>query len=493
MTDKIRLLFRKDRESYLCFYRILGFFPRDIEIYKQALLHKSLSVKSQGRLLNNERLEFLGDAILDAVVGDIVYKRFPGKREGFLTNTRSKIVQRETLNRVAVQIGLDKLIKYTTRQSSHNSYLCGNAFEALVGAIYLDRGYDACMEFMEKRIIANYLNIDRISQKEMNFKSRLIEWGQKNKFSIEFTVLDQSLDDEQNPTFTTQVVIEGIAGGEGKGYSKKESQQEAARFTLSKIKKDSQFIEAIYAAKQAREEEEEARKRPTENVPAVIPVRETTLALAEIAVEESVVTEKYDDVERIISEAENARRLPQTRKRFRTRKRTRSGCPAPSRLDVTGTDEPWLLPETDSHVTSLDDQIMVFRHDLQFSRHLGKGNRVNALATEGHHPAETVLGDQVHGMASHAGGQVAVVRRGAPPTLDVSQHRLTGLKPGLVLYFLRNILRRFLSAKSLDTLRHHHNGIRLPLLQAADDRVPYPVDVIRNLRNQNDVASPGHA
>ena len=306
MTDKIRLLFRKDRESYLCFYRILGFFPRDIEIYKQALLHKSLSVKSQGRLLNNERLEFLGDAILDAVVGDIVYKRFPGKREGFLTNTRSKIVQRETLNRVAVQIGLDKLIKYTTRQSSHNSYLCGNAFEALVGAIYLDRGYDACMEFMEKRIIANYLNIDRISQKEMNFKSRLIEWGQKNKFNIEFTVLDQSLDDEQNPTFTTQVVIEGIAGGEGKGYSKKESQQEAARFTLSKIKKDSQFIEAIYAAKQAREEEEEARKRPTENVPAVIPVRETALALAEIAVEESVVTEKYDDVERIISEAENA-------------------------------------------------------------------------------------------------------------------------------------------------------------------------------------------
>ena len=304
MTDKIRLLFRKDRESYLCFYRILGFFPRDIEIYKQALLHKSLSVKSQGRLLNNERLEFLGDAILDAVVGDIVYKRFPGKREGFLTNTRSKIVQRETLNRVAVQIGLDKLIKYTTRQSSHNSYLCGNAFEALVGAIYLDRGYDACMEFMEKRIIANYLNIDRISQKEMNFKSRLIEWGQKNKFSIEFTVLDQSLDDEQNPTFTTQVVIEGIAGGEGKGYSKKESQQEAARFTLSKIKKDSQFIEAIYAAKQAREEEEEARKRPTENVPAILPEKNTAIVLSEITEEEQVLAEKYDDVERIISEAE---------------------------------------------------------------------------------------------------------------------------------------------------------------------------------------------
>ena len=106
--DKIRLLFRKDKEPYLCFYRMTGFYPRNINIYKQALLHKSSSIKNEkGRLLNNERLEFLGDAILDAVVADIVYKRFEGKREGFLTNTRSKIVQRETLNHIAGQIGLE--------------------------------------------------------------------------------------------------------------------------------------------------------------------------------------------------------------------------------------------------------------------------------------------------------------------------------------------------------------------------------------------------
>ena len=105
IKDRIRLLFRKDRESYLRFYKMLGFYPKDISIYEQALLHKSLSVKSEkGRLLNNERLEFLGDAILDAVVADIVYKRFEGKREGFLTNTRSKIVQRETLNRLATAL-----------------------------------------------------------------------------------------------------------------------------------------------------------------------------------------------------------------------------------------------------------------------------------------------------------------------------------------------------------------------------------------------------
>lgn len=129
--DKIRLLFRKDKESYFCFYKILGFYPRNIQLYQQALLHKSTSIRSEkGRPLNNERLEFLGDAILDAIVGDIVYKHFEGRREGFLTNTRSKIVQRETLNKLAVEIGLDKLVKYSTRSSSHNSYMYGNAFEA---------------------------------------------------------------------------------------------------------------------------------------------------------------------------------------------------------------------------------------------------------------------------------------------------------------------------------------------------------------------------
>ena len=182
IIDKIRLLFRKDKESYLCFYRMLGFYPRNIEIYQQALLHRSSSIKEKGRLLNNERLEFLGDAILDAIVADIVYKHFEGKREGFLTNTRSKIVQRETLNRVAVEIGLNKLIKYATKQSSHNSYMCGNAFEALIGAIYLDRGYRVCKKFMEERIIDRYLNLEKISRKEVNFKSKLIEWSQKNKF-----------------------------------------------------------------------------------------------------------------------------------------------------------------------------------------------------------------------------------------------------------------------------------------------------------------------
>lgn len=248
--DKIRLLFCKERESYFCFYKILGFFPRDIQIYQQALLHKSTSVRSdKGRPLNNERLEFLGDAILDAIVGDIVFKRFEGRREGFLTNTRSKIVQRETLNKLAVEIGLDKLVKYSTRSSSHNSYMYGNAFEAFIGAIYLDQGYDRCKQFMEEKIFKSHIDLEKMSRKEVNFKSKLIEWSQKNKMEVSFELIEQLLDEDYNPTFHTEVRIEGISAGTGRGYSKKESQQNAAQMALKQIKSDDAFKEEIQIAK----------------------------------------------------------------------------------------------------------------------------------------------------------------------------------------------------------------------------------------------------
>ena len=294
LIDRIRLLFRKDKESYLCFYRMLGFYPRDIRIYEQALLHKSSSVKSdKGRLLNNERLEFLGDAILDAVVGDIVYQKFEGKREGFLTNTRSKIVSRESLNHVAEQIGLVKLIKFNTRQSAHNSYMGGNAFEALVGAIYLDRGYEYCKYFMEHRIIGQYLNLEKLSRKEVNFKSKLIEWTQKNKVVIAFELISQTLDEFNSPVFETEILIEGIPACKGKGYSKKESQQIAAHETLNKIKKDSAFLERILAEKALREAPEET-----------IEIVDSQKVENPVIEEESV--RRSDNLEEIISAAEEA-------------------------------------------------------------------------------------------------------------------------------------------------------------------------------------------
>ena len=293
LIDRIRLLFRKDKESYLCFYRMLGFYPHDIRIYEQALLHRSSSVKSnQGRLVNNERLEFLGDAILDAVVGDIVYQKFEGKREGFLTNTRSKIVSRESLNHVAEQIGLSKLIKFSIRHASHNSYMGGNAFEALVGAIYLDRGYAYCKDFMENRIIGQYMDLNKVSRKEVNFKSKLIEWSQKNKVTIVFDLIDQSLDEFNSPIFESEVLIEGIHACKGKGYSKKESQQIAAHETLNRIKKDSAFVESIFAAKALREEPQE-----------VITQAEAT---EKVQIETEPTIHRSDDLEKIINAAEEA-------------------------------------------------------------------------------------------------------------------------------------------------------------------------------------------
>ena len=228
---------------------MLGFLPRDISLYRQALLHRSSGVRTgEGHLINNERLEFLGDAILDAVVADILYRRFKGKREGFLTNTRSKIVQRETLNKLAIQIGLDKLVKFTTRSHAHNSYMYGNAFEALIGAIYLDCGYDGCKRFFEKKILRTYIDLEDMSQLEVNFKSRLIEWSQKQKIPVSFELIHQSTDSAGSPVFRTEVHVAGLVAGQGSGYSKKESQQVAAHETLLKLKNDPAFSQAVAEA-----------------------------------------------------------------------------------------------------------------------------------------------------------------------------------------------------------------------------------------------------
>lgn len=222
------------------FYNILGFFPHHVEYYQKALLHKSLVARSKktGRLINNERLEFLGDAILDAVVGDIVYHHFSERSEGFLTNIRSKIVQRDSLNRLAVCIGLDKLIKSAPLSPTHNQSLCGNAFEALIGAVYLDRGYYYCKWFLENKIINRYLELDKLAQKEVNFKSKLVEWSQKNKIEVSFELIEQFFDEHNNPMFQTEVLIAGISSGQGVGYSKKESQQKASQMALEKIRKN---------------------------------------------------------------------------------------------------------------------------------------------------------------------------------------------------------------------------------------------------------------
>ena len=265
IIDRIRLPFRKEKELYSSLYDIIGFYPHDISYYKLALMHKSVMRRNaKGKPVNNERLEFLGDAILDAIVGDIVYQHFPGKREGFLTNTRSKLVQRDTLNKLAQEMGINQLILSSGHTSSHNSYMGGNAFEALVGAIYLDQGYNACMRFMNKRILAQMINIDKVAYKEVNFKSKLIEWSQKNKVRLTYEQVLQEKDKNGNPIFEFKVVLEGVEGCAGRGFSKKESQQLASKLTLDKLKKKPQFIDEVFAAKANRTKMEE---EPVQAIP----------------------------------------------------------------------------------------------------------------------------------------------------------------------------------------------------------------------------------
>ena len=256
-----------NKEPYSSLYKILGFYPDNIHLYEQAFLHKSSSVESDdGRWLNNERLEFLGDAVLDAVVADIVYKHFQNKREGFLTNTRSKIVQRETMNRVAVELGLDKMVVYSAKLSSHNNHMHGNALEALIGAIYLDQGYEVCYNFIQNVLIKKYINLETIARKEVNFKSSLIEWSQKNKLEISFDLIESFTDNDGNPVFQTGVTLSDTQIGVGIGYSKKESQQSAAKMAIKKLRTDKTFQQFISELKKKKTGENTAENE-FENLP----------------------------------------------------------------------------------------------------------------------------------------------------------------------------------------------------------------------------------
>lgn len=251
----IRLPFRKDKEPYFQLRKILGFLPGDISLYKTALKHKSTNHRG-GSYKNNERLEFLGDAVLGCVVADILYEKYPTRQEGFLTTLRSKLVRRDMLNRLAEQTGLDALVDYTGRKTSaHNSYMNGNAFEAIVGAIYLDKGYDMCMHFVKNVVFKKFVDIEEVSKTEENYKSKIIEWCQKYQYDIHFDIVAEKVLPDRNTTkFTTRVSIEGVYCGTGDGYSKKESHQEAARQAYRHIRTKKETVKQIAEAKKAQSE-----------------------------------------------------------------------------------------------------------------------------------------------------------------------------------------------------------------------------------------------
>lgn len=267
LLDRMKFPFRRNKEFLSALYDILGFYPHNIDIYRLAFAHKSMSGRRQpeaapsrdrrrrgarpeqpAKPLNNERLEYLGDAVLETVVSDIVFHHFPTRREGFLTATRSKIVQRESLNRLAGEMGLERLIQASQGTHLAHTNIGGNAFEALMGAIYLDRGFKHCYWFIAHRVIGHYIDLDTVADKEVNFKSKLLEWSQKNRINLSFR--DQS--NGEDAGFRTTVVIEGIQVSKGAARSKKEAHQQAAHEALKRMRNDEKFYDSLFRAKEKR-------------------------------------------------------------------------------------------------------------------------------------------------------------------------------------------------------------------------------------------------
>ena len=208
---------------------MFGFIPHNIELYKLALIHKSASVVlADGQHINNERLEFLGDAVLESVSSDYLFIEFPDKNEGFLTKLRSKMVSRQMLNEVAKRIGLDSYVITHSSSNLSQKHIYGDAFEAMMGAIYLDQGYDFVNRLLINKIFVEYIKVDQLTQSETDFKSRLIEWCQKNHHAIHFDTVNDKTYSSTHPFFYSKVLIDGIEMGYGAGESKKEAEQRAA-------------------------------------------------------------------------------------------------------------------------------------------------------------------------------------------------------------------------------------------------------------------------
>lgn len=219
---------------------MFGFIPNNIELYKLALVHKSASlVLEDGRPINNERLEFLGDAVIEAVTSDYLFIEYPDRDEGFLTQLRSKIVSRQSLNALAVDIGLDRHVISNGGTGVTQKHIYGDAFEAMMGAIYLDQGYEFINRLLINRIYFRALNLEELTESETDFKSRLIEWCQKNHHKIQFRTANDKGSSSNHPIFYSTVLVDGIEVGHGSGDSKKEAEQSAA-FSVAEYMTDEQ-------------------------------------------------------------------------------------------------------------------------------------------------------------------------------------------------------------------------------------------------------------
>jgi ribonuclease-3 len=231
----VRYYFSSDKHLFRAIRNIFGFYPHNIFLYRLAFLHKSAGSDTvQGIKINNERLEFLGDAILDAIIAEYLFKTFPLKDEGFLTEMRSKIVNRSALNKLSQKMGLTRLIQLDSDSSNIYRSFHGDAFEALIGAMYMDKGFEFARQIVLEKIIRHYFNLDDLILQELNFKSRIIEWAQKEKKQILFQLIK-----EEGTGYRKQYVVEVRIGetaiARGQDYSIKGAEQNAAEKAWNRL------------------------------------------------------------------------------------------------------------------------------------------------------------------------------------------------------------------------------------------------------------------
>ncbi|MFC2137792.1 ribonuclease III [Bacteroidota bacterium] len=238
----IKLLFISNKKFYYFLYSTLGYLPSNIKLFKIAFIHKSASSFDQrGIDLNNERLEFLGDAILDAIIAEFLYDIYPLEDEGFLTKMKAKIVNRDMLNIIAEKIGIPEFIKshtnnhHTNNHHTNNTYIGGNAFEAIIGATFLDKGYQQTKKFVIKKIVRKHIDLYELEFSISDYKSHLLEWGQKNKIDVEFDTSESDNYTDNKPEFVSKIIIEERVKGSGMGRSKKEAEQNASKKALMQL------------------------------------------------------------------------------------------------------------------------------------------------------------------------------------------------------------------------------------------------------------------
>ena len=226
--NSLLVYFSSDKELFQSLKNILGFFPDNIELYKTAFRHSSVAKEiKQGVKDSNERLEFLGDAVLNLVIADHLFKTFPFKDEGFLTKMRSKIVSRAMLNGLAVKLGVDQMLEAVVDGGGKNFSINGDAFEALIGAIYLDKGYKIASDFILNRILRFHIDMDEVETKETDFKSKIVEWAQKEKKLLKFNLIEE-VGEGNDKQYHIEVLVDNENKGNALHYSKKRAEQIAS-------------------------------------------------------------------------------------------------------------------------------------------------------------------------------------------------------------------------------------------------------------------------